>query len=299
MNNFRERSFGNKIQNQIKWLFLKFGNHKLDSQKKKKTTDSEQSEYLELGLSVILEHIDQLLKDSELLIKKKRYSSSISLSIIAIEEMGKANVVELSLKLKKPLSDEIWNEITKGGIAHVKKTTSLILQEKIHLDALSSKQEPEIEKMMKKLGIPLTDNKMLKIINMLRKATYLRLENLKHDCLYINRNEKSWISFTNRFSTYEQSAIAYYLFINTLRIYTQYKFSLTIPQKSITEYSKADEKILQNKWKKEVKPIMKKTDSKKLGRLYDHGMLFLHNNYPPDKRGLVKEKPDGWLDLDF
>ena len=42
-----------------------------------------------------------------------------------------------------------------------------------------------------------------------------------------------------------------------------------------------------------------KTDSKKMGHLIDHGMLFLHNNYSADKRGYVTEKPDGWLDLDY
>ncbi len=44
---------------------------------------------------------------------------------------------------------------------------------------------------------------------------------------------------------------------------------------------------------------VEKTDTKKLGRLMDHGMLFLHNNYSPDKRGYVTEKSSGWIDFNF
>lgn len=271
----------------------------MNNPKKKDTINLEQLEYLKSGLNLVFEHTDQLLKDSELLLKKKRYSTSIPLSIIAIEEVGKSNFLESLIKLKKPITNKFWKEITRGGIAHVKKTTSLILAEKNFLDSLSQKQNLEGNRIMEKMGIPVTDNKMLKIGNMLRKATYLRLESLKHDCLYVNRDGKTWTNFSNRFTTHEQLSIAHYLFIIALRTHTSHKFSLSIPQKPFKEYSKEDIKKSKSKWNKESKPIMKKTYTKKLGRLIDHGMLLLHNNYPADKRGYVTEKPSGWLDLDF
>ena len=265
------------------------------------TIDLEQLEHLRLGLFSILEHTDQLLKDSELLIRKKRYSASIPLSIIAIEEIGKSYFLESVIKSRKPVFDKIWDEITKGGGAHIKKTTSLILARKLYLDNITPEQNSDVDKMMKELGMEVTDTKQIKIENMLLKATFLRLENLKHDCLYINREKnKKWINFTNRFKTYEQSAIANYLYIVALRLQTTNKFILKMPPKPFKEYSKNEIKNQKNLWKKEVKPIMKKTDSKRLSRLTDHGMLFLHNNYHPDrKRGLVTEKDDGWLELNF
>jgi AbiV family abortive infection protein len=261
--------------------------------------DDENIEYMKSGIDNIVEHTDQLLKDSELLIKKKRYSASIPLSIFAIEEIGKSNFLESLIKLKKPLTKELWKEITGGGIAHVKKTTGLIVSEKTFLDSSNPEKDEKLNEIMTKLGIPFTDTKMAKIHNMLRKATYLRLENIKHDCLYVNKNGNNWINFNNRFSNYEQSTIATYLFVIALRTHISHKFSLKIPQKLLNEYSEEDIKKSQKIWKKEINPIMKKTDSKKIGRLVDHGMLFLHNNYSPDKRGYVTEKLDGWLDLDY
>lgn len=262
-------------------------------------TDEVSIESMNSGVDIILEHTDQLLKDSELLIKKKRYSASIPLSIFAIEEIGKSNFLESLIKLKKPLTKEIWREITSGGIAHVKKTTGLIVSEKFFLDSSNPEKDKILDEIMTKLGIPFTDSKMAKIHNMLRKATYLRLENIKHDCLYVNKDGKDWINFNKRFQPYEKSAIANYLFAIALRTHANHKFSLKIPQKSLNTYSEEDIKKSKKIWKKEMKSIIKKTDSKKMGHLIDHGMLFLHNNYSADKRGYVTEKPDGWLDLDY
>jgi len=266
---------------------------------KPEKTDEESIDFMQTGINIILEHTDQLLEDSELLIKKKHYSASIPLSIFAIEEIGKSNFLESLIKLRKPLTKEIWREITGGGIAHVKKTTGLIVSEKSFLDSSNPEKDKILDETMTKLGIPFTDSKMARIHNMLRKATYLRLENIKHDCLYVNKDKKGWINFNKRFQLYEQSAIANYLFAIALRTHASHKFSLKIPQKPLNTYTEEDIKKSKKIWKKEMKSVIKKTDSKKMGRLIDHGMLFLHNNYSPDKRGYVTEKPDGWLDLDY
>ena len=59
-------------------------------------------EHAKSGFRVIIDHTDQLLKDSDLLIKKKRYSASVPLSVLAIEELGKAIFISTSIRLQKP-----------------------------------------------------------------------------------------------------------------------------------------------------------------------------------------------------
>lgn len=254
-------------------------------------------EHVKNGLQRILEHTDHLLKDSEILIKKKRYAAAIPLSILAIEEMGKSHILSELIRLQRPLSDQIWSEITRGGIAHVKKTTSMILSREKYLENTTQEDESRIENMMNEFGIPISDNQRSKIDNMLMKALFLRLEKLKHDCFYTDMDEnKNWINFNIRFNEQQKEAIANHLFIIALRDHTTHKFVLGLPQKPFEQYSIAERKSVRTKWKKEVKPIMKKTDTKKLGRLIDTAILLINNTYPPDNRGLVTEK-GSWFNI--
>lgn len=254
-------------------------------------------ENMEIGLWAIIKNTDRLLLDSELLLKKKRYSASVPLSILAIEESGKVLFLSSLIQLKKPLSEKFWNEVTKGGISHVKKTTGLIFARTKYLENRND-EDSILDETLKNAGIKLTELKRAKIDNMIMKATFLRLEKLKHDCLYTDMDKnKNWKDFDSRFNSYEKKAIATYLYILSLRQHVLQKFSLSIPQKPFVEYTINEKKMLKTKWKKEVKSIMKKTDTRELGRLTDHGILLIHNNYLPDSRGFVKESKEGWFEI--
>lgn len=267
------------------------------NQKKDETIRSFTLEHMKVGLWTIIKHTDNLLNDSKLLLKKKKYTASVPLSILAIEEVGKTHILSQLIKIQKPLSDKIWNEITRGGVAHVTKTTSLILSRKHYLES-NPENETIVDELMQYAGMPKSDIRSAKIENMLMKATFLRLEKLKHDCFYTNIDiNKNWIDFDIRFKTYEKKAIANYLYIIALRLHINQKFTLSLPQKPLKDYTEEDKKIMKKKWQKEVNPIMKKTDTKELGRLTDHAMLLIHNTYSPDARGLVTEKSEGWLEF--
>src|SRR5690348_1832231 len=111
-------------------------------------------EHMNVGIRTCMNHIDTLLRNSELLIKNKRYSASIPISILAIEELGKAEVLSVALSIKKPLPERIWNDLTRGGSAHIKKTTALILSRKLHLKNSTPEEDRQFDEYARKMGIP-------------------------------------------------------------------------------------------------------------------------------------------------
>lgn len=59
------------------------------------------------GMFLCINMAENLLKDSEILLKKKRYSSSVSLAILAFEEISKAYVMELCIQDGKGMPQKI------------------------------------------------------------------------------------------------------------------------------------------------------------------------------------------------
>lgn len=269
----------------------------MENQKKEAVSDNnDQLEHTKTGLQSCIDHTARLLKDSKLLIKKKRYSASIPLSILAIEETGKAHVMQESLSLGKPLSDKIWKDMTRGGNAHVKKVTSLILSRKLHLDNTTPEEDNRFNEIMKDVGIPVVEKNMAQIDNAIMRGLFLRLERIKQDCFYTDLDtNKNWINFDSRFNDEIKEAITTYIYVTALRMHTVQKFARSIPQKSFDKYSVTENKTFKSRWKKEVNNVFKKTDTKKIGHLTDIAIITINNTYSPDERGLIK---DGSI-LDF
>jgi AbiV family abortive infection protein len=266
---------------------------------KGKSMDTEEKlAHTKIGIQICMDHIDIFLKDSKLLIKKKRYSASVRLSILAIEEICKVHIMSESISLQKPLSDKIWEEITTAGRAHVMKVASLIHSRKLHLANITPESDRRFDEFMHSIGISIGDKKSSQTHNKILKILFLRLETLKQDCFYTGLDEnKNWINFDNRFSDKIKKAIAVCFFIIALRMHSSLKFSLSLPRKSFDKYSVEEQKILKSRWMKEVGSIMKKTDTKELGHLTDIAIMVIMKTYPPDKRGLVTETDGNIFDF--
>ena len=268
------------------------------NEKKENKTNEDVLKYTKVGLPMMIDHIDRLLKDSEFLIKKKRYSSSIPLSVLALEEIGKIHIISSIDKLEKPIVDKIWKDITRGGVAHIRKTTGIIFSREKYLEKFDPESEKYIDEMMKAVGMKPIELQMAKIDNMLLKALFLRLEKIKQDCFYTDTDTNgNWINFDTRFNKEDKKSIAYFLFTTALNMHTNQKFTSGLPQKPFKEYSDADKKIMKSRYRKEVNSILKKNDTKKIGHFVDRAMLLINNTYLPDQRGFVKQEGDRWLEF--
>jgi AbiV family abortive infection protein len=76
---------------------------------------------LEEGINLSIENAERLIKDAEILYENNRYSSASYLSIVALEEEGKASILLSKLLEHTDISKKYWNEKIASGRSHRKK----------------------------------------------------------------------------------------------------------------------------------------------------------------------------------
>lgn len=242
------------------------------------------NEKLDSGIKQGIEITENLLKDSETLLKKKRYASAVSLAILAYEEISKQRVLRILKKRGHPLPWKNWLQLSSGGTAHNKKLSIIMTEKKLNLEKKTTPQiDSEINKINKEFGFPeLADNRIAQI-----EAAYLehllpKLNSVKKDCFYLDYDLKTndWIHFEKRFDEKTKEAIALFVINLTKRTTAFHKFMQKIPSKPFGKYTKEEMNLAKkHKSTKELQEILKKTDNRKLRYLNDIAMIAIDENY--------------------
>lgn len=245
-------------------------------------------EKFDSGIKQGIEITENLLKDSETLLKKKRYSSSVSLAILAYEEISKQNILRLAKKLGISLPWKIWLELSYGGKAHHVKLSSMMTERKLNLEKKTSPRvESYLNKINKEFGFPeLADNRAAQIEAEFLEQVLPKLNAVKKDCFYLDYDLKNndWIHFENRFDEKTKEAIALFVITLTKRITAFQKFLRDIPAKPFEKYTKAEMKqAKKSKSRKELQKILKNTGNKRFQYLHDVAIIAI-DSYPEVKK---------------
>ena len=234
------------------------------------------------GMSPCINMAENLLKDSEILFKKKRYSSSVSLAILAFEEISKASVMELCMQNGKGMPQKTWKELSGGG-SHKHKLSALTLQQKVFL---KNKPTPEsvsyIDEMSGVLGFPKPlEHEMVQIHTHIYDKILPRLNIVKQECFYLNfdKEKNQWINFDSRFNDNSKKAIAMFIIATAKKAIALQKFFSYMPYKPFDHYTvKERNMVLKSKQRKELVKVLK-TKTKYSGRMNDIAIIALLN-YP-------------------
>lgn len=230
------------------------------------------------GYKISLLVVDRLLQDSELLLKKKRYSSSIPLSILALEEFSKILIFEAVSKQNKGLPKSIWTKLSGGG-SHLNKLSLYADARKKILEIKTPKKFDEIYKKFSK-DIGLTDKVGGKHVDHeteLFQKLLPKLNSIKMKCFYLDYDFETeyWIYFDGYYKPEFKEALAKFLhlFIRILS-FSHHIFS-NLPKNAL-DYDKKELKSIRNS--KDVKllaKLQKQMYSKEYTRYFDMPLLMI------------------------
>ncbi|NIP61462.1 MAG: AbiV family abortive infection protein, partial [Nitrosopumilaceae archaeon] len=189
--------------------------------------------------------IKRLLNDAELNLKNGRYSSSIALSILAIEELAKSDLLRSKIIRDEELTYEEWDKLTFGKKAHLLKLNWYPTKRKEKLlNRWSDLDIQALNEANKKLGFPnnfANRDSLFKEIELSEKVNP-KLNQIKQDCFYLKWDKKNsnWTTFEKKFSDKVKKAIATWL-VTIVRhdsLLQQYFFEY--PKKPVKDWTDED-----------------------------------------------------------
>jgi len=231
--------------------------------------------------------VNRLLKDAELLMKNGRYSSSVSLAILAYEEVSKANDLRLKIKGEEGLTQPQWAKMSFGRIAHNLKLSSIIEAREKRLERLNQGQVNFLNQVSNKIGLQgYVDFQATKNETLLMKDIFPKLNSVKQDCFYLNWDEKGkqWTYFDRKFNEKIKKAIAKFLITITEGIMISQKFTIDIPTKPFVQYSDEEwEKVQNLKSCDDLKKNIKYKNSREFTKISDTAIVAI-DGYPKVKK---------------
>lgn len=231
--------------------------------------------------------VNRLLKDAELLLKNGRYSSSVSLAILAYEEVSKANDLRLKIKNEEGLTQQQWGKMSGGRGAHDLKLLSIVEAREKRLNRLNQGQADFLNLVSNKIGISgYADFQATKNETVLLKDIFPKLNAVKQDCFYLNWDEKGkdWTYFDRKFNEKTKKAIAKFLITTTEGIMVSQKFTMDIPTKPFVQYSDEEWKKVQNlKSCDDLKKTIKYKNSSEFSKISDTAIVAI-DSYPKGKK---------------
>ena len=231
--------------------------------------------------------VNRLLKDAELLMKNGRYSSSVSLAILAYEEVSKAKDLRLKAKEDKGLTQAEWAKISFGRYAHDTKLSSIVDARQKRLERFSQGQVDFLNMVTKKMGFTgYADLPTIRNENMLLQKIFPKLNSIKQDCFYLNWDEKGkvWTYFDRRFNEKTKKSIAKFLITTAEISMLSSKFTRDIPTKPIVQYTVEEwEKIQKLKSSDDLKKILKYKMSREFTKISNIAIIAI-DSYPDVKK---------------
>ena len=144
---------------------------------------------LQKGIGLIFKNIRALLDSASILYENEKYLISASLSILAFEEMTKAELLISHYKNKQAVSENEWKRLTKRR-AHMNKLIQFVSQQEIYISAANEVGE----------GVRKED-----LIRM--TASFYQM--LKEHVFYVNWIiDKKWRWLTEEYPAYVKKLIA-------------------------------------------------------------------------------------------
>jgi len=195
------------------------------------------------GYKKMMKVVKRLLGDAELNLENGRYSSSLSLTILALEELAKADYFRLKIGEKKGLTKSEWNKLTLGG-SHDFKLNYFLDRKKVRVEKMTDENVRELSQLAVKFGVPITYNNKdeLKLEIEMFKKIIAKFNLIKQECFYTNWDAKNrkWNYFESRFSDKVKLAISEYLFLEAKKDYYNEKFALELPAKPFQAFNSED-----------------------------------------------------------
>ena len=231
--------------------------------------------------------VNRLLKDAELLMKNGRYSSSVSLAILAYEEVSKANDLRLKAKEGNGLTQANWSKMSFGRYAHDTKLSGIVDARQNRLERFNQGQADFLNLVTKKMGFTgYADLQTSRNENMLLQKIFPKLNLVKQDCFYLNWDEKGkdWTYFDRRFNEKTKKSIAKFLIITTESAMLSAKFTMDLPTKPIVQYTDEEwEKIQKSKSCDDLKKFLKYKMSREFTKISNEAIIAI-DSYPEIKK---------------
>jgi len=237
------------------------------------------------GIELCKKQSKMLLDSSEILYKKRKYVTSIGLSILAKEELTKIRIFYRMKIRNLPLEHDLWRMLNdhrvKLGLPLY--VSYLSLKKRSPLDIV------KIRSMYLKEGIDPKMNAvdLVKPFNVKGMKFLESLDLLKQDCHFLNWINNDWFSVLENYDEKTQKAIAHFLYSYTLEDYLGILLSL--------KYKKGDKfeipnTITGNKFRKVIKYVETK-DFVKIQELASKVILRDYKErYQETLNGLGKKK---------
>mgnify|MGYP000040500184 CR=1 FL=1 len=192
--------------------------------------------YLKEGFKKQIHHIENLLESSQLLYDSKKYPSSLSLSILALEEITKLRLIREHLRKKEGISEKDWKNMKKGG-SHKMKLVQPSMQRKKRLEDMDEQKYDAIEEFKKSTGSPfdrMTFSEMKKATE--KYSMMAKLDKIKQACFYLDWDGKNWVSAKLNLTKRELESLTFYSlnsakwYLNQTILYTKYTTISTDPK---------------------------------------------------------------------
>lgn len=134
-------------------------------------------------------HIVGLLSDSKILFENKRFSTSISLSILALEEIRKLMMIREHIIKQEDVYRDEWAVYIKGG-SHEHKLSDVYLQPLQHLQKITDEEYKRFIENDKKLGNKqkFSDLDRIKQPSQLMIIRLKKLNEIKKACWYLSEH---------------------------------------------------------------------------------------------------------------
>jgi len=157
--------------------------------------------------------IESLLDSSQILYNSKQYATSLSLSILAREELAKLLVLQDHLKDGTKISCDEWKKLTKNTKNVTAHKFRLTYSPKVSREGVQKKFTRAMHEQMvserKQLGLPtgMSYEQMMLITSEYEKG-YEILDKIKQDCWYLGWDGK-WNSLQIKLDANEIKGLAY------------------------------------------------------------------------------------------
>lgn len=175
---------------------------------------------LKEGFGIATRHIQNMIDSSKILFDSKHYTTSISLSILTLEELTKFRVILIHFHNKIPITKEEWISLSKGG-SHATKLKKIYEDAMKQVIEMGEKHHKKVQELGKKLG----QNKLSDFQKITKDNPYVQklpnLNNIKKDCIYLNWENTDWSTFDTKFTPEGQEIMAEVLFYQNLLLFLE------------------------------------------------------------------------------
>jgi len=180
------------------------------------------------GLDKDVRHIASLLEASEILYESKKFSESLPLSILALEEVTKLKTIRDHYIKKMGITNKEWFDLKKGG-SHKKKLTQPSEERKKRLHEMGEERFEVARQLKQMIGDPLGNLSYEQMKNASKGYLNMgKLDKIKQDCFYLDWQDSKWVSARIKLSPKQLEALSWVSleitkwFLNQIMLYSKH-----------------------------------------------------------------------------